>query len=430
MSPRSALRNTALALSLMCAAPRATARIVAVQDMQGLAAAMRNALPGDAITLADGVYPISQKLRGFRNGKEMAPITVRSDHKQGAHIRSTAQIAFEITGAHWQFADLDISGVCALDTDCEHAFHVVGASNGFVLRGNRIADFNAQIKVNADGAHVLPENGLIEHNEFFDSHPRRTNNPVAPINIDNAVGWVVRANFIHDFQKDGSGEGSYGAFVKGGAKKPIIERNLVYCARDRGPMGSMVGLSFGAHGMDADLCPPYWDAAKACDPEVSGGIMRNNIVSGCDDDGIYLFRATGSAILFNTLVRTAGIEFRSASSTGLARGNLMSGTIGAAQGGSFSNGGNVTGLAPAGDLPAWLKYGSGQSSLAGPDLQIADDYCGHPRGKAMDVGAVQVSTGTCALWHWSSTSFHQPLGVGAKTDPGAKIDARRLIHRY
>ena len=274
--------------------------------------------------------------------------------RRGAHIRSSAQIAFEVSGSNWHFADLDIAGVCTRDTECEHAFHVVGSSTGFLLKASRLADFNAHIKVNSNDAHELPAEGVIEGNEFLDSHARHTDNPVAPINIDNAVRWIVRGNLIHDFQKDGTGEGSYGAFVKGGSKAPIIERNLVLCARDRAPLGHMVGLSFGAHGMGAALCPPHWSAAQACDPEVSHGIMRNNIVLNCNDDGIYLNRATQSAILFNTLVRTAGIEFRYPSSSGVARGNLMTGRIIATQGAAPIDGRNVTGVASPQELAAWF----------------------------------------------------------------------------
>jgi parallel beta-helix repeat protein len=391
----------AAVLTIQLGIASADGRTLRVQDGAGLTEAIKVAQAGDIISLADGNYLVTKKMLASSNGSITAPITVRAEHIHGAHIRAAAQIAFEVSGSYWHFADLDIVGICSRDTDCEHAFHVVGASTGFTLIGSRIADFNAHVKVNADLARALPMSGLIENNEFYDSHPRHTNNPVAPINIDNAVGWVVRTNLIHDFQKDGVGEGSYGAFVKGGARSPIIERNLVFCARDAGPIGHMVGLSFGAHGMDANLCPPYWDPARTCDPEVSDGIMRNNIVIDCNDDGIYLNRSAGSAILFNTLVHTVGIEFRFPSSTGVARGNLMNGQIRATEGGQFRDGGNVTDVASPQELAGWfhLPAPAGRRlSLPGPDPQLHDDYCGHSRDGTLDFGAMQVSAATCALW--------------------------------
>jgi parallel beta-helix repeat protein len=385
----------------MLALAPVSAREVAVRDSATLAAAIADARPGDDIVLANGFYPIRHKLRAMAAG----PVTVRADQKDGAHILSSGLIAFEVTAPGWHFANLDIRGVCADDTICEHAFHVVGRADGFQLTGSRLVDFNAQIKVNADPAHNLPANGLIDDNIFFDSHPRHTDNPVAPVNIDNALSWVVRGNLVHDFQKDGTGEGSYGIFVKGGSQNPIIERNIIICASDAPPLGEMVGLSFGAHGMDANLCPPYWDSNRPCAPEVTAGIMRNNIVRNCTGDGIYLNKSAKSQILFNTLERTAGIEFRYPASTGVARGNLAAG-IGATEGGHFTDGGNappppwpdvIAGLA-AGRIPA--KPGArtimlARPTLPGPDPLVAEDFCGRARGSRLDMGAVQTALGPC-----------------------------------
>jgi hypothetical protein len=216
----------------------ALSRQVLVRDSTTLAAAIADARPGDDIVLASGVYPLSHKLQARAAG----PVTVRAAHRYGAQIRSSGLIAFEVTAPFWHFSGLDMRGVCADDTVCEHAFHVVGTASGFQVTDSRLADFNAQIKVNADTAHHLPAHGLIQDNVFFDSHPRHTDNPVAPVNIDNAVSWVVRGNLVHDFQKDGTGEGSYGIFVKGGSQAPLIERNCPsvrmawtrHCARRHG----------------------------------------------------------------------------------------------------------------------------------------------------------------------------------------------------
>lgn len=377
--------GVAASAAVLCVAAAARAHTVPVRDTGELARAIAHAEPGDDIVLADGRYPITRKLTARASGTAQAPITVRAGHRWGAHIDSAGVIAFEVTGAYWRFADLDIRGVCPQDTSCEHAFHVVGAADGFRLTGSRLVDFNAQVKVNADVARHLPAGGLIANNELFDTHPRHTDNPVAPINIDDAVSWVVRANVVHDFQKDGAGEGAYGIFVKGGSRSPILERNFVQCARGARVPGEMVGLSFGAHGMDAALCPPHWDAAVPCDPEVTGGIMRNNIVLNCSGDGIYLNKARDSQILFNELgLGTGGIVFRYPGSTGVARGNVMRAAPVARDGGSFIDGGNS------------IPYGPTRlRSLPGPDPLVPDDYCGRPRLGRLDAGAFQSSLGPC-----------------------------------
>jgi hypothetical protein len=332
---------TACAAAMLLYAAHAVARTIPVHDTPTLAAAIAHATPGDTILLADGTYPIAHKILITISGTQQTPITLRAAHPLRATIRSSGLIAFELTASYWHVAGLDIRGTCANDTDCEHAFHITGNATGFQLTSSRLADFNAHIKVNANFAHALPSNGVIEDSEFFDTHPRHTNNPVAPINIDDAIGWIVRNNIIHDFQKDGTGEDSYGAFVKGGSERPLIERNLITCARDRPMLGRMVGLSFGAHGMDAQLCPPHWDAHTPCDPEVAGGIMRTNIVLNCNGEGIYLNKASGSEILFNTLAQTGGITFRYPSSTGIVRGNLVTSGIRAEDGAHFATNCNV-----------------------------------------------------------------------------------------
>jgi len=398
------IRARATLITTLLFTMHAAAHVVAVRDTGELTDAVTNARAGDDIVLADGTYAVLYKLHADASGTVTAPITVRAEHKLGARILSSDVIGFEVTGANWHFADLDIYGTCRNDTDCEHAFHVVGNASGFHLTGSRLSNFNAHLKVNADGERHLPADGLVENNEFFDSHPRHTDNPVAPVNIDDSVNWIVRGNLIHDFQKDGSGEGSYGAFVKGGSTGALIERNMIQCASNHASLGQMVGLSFGAHGMAPQLCPPHWDAAIQCSPEVTAGIMRNNIIGNCSDDGIYLNKASDSKILYNTLIRTGGIEFRFPASSGVARGNLMTGTIRATDGGHFTDGGNASGIASEQALANWqTPQATGTPHLRnilGPDADVADDYCGRPRGPKLEPGALQTSLGPCPLLHW------------------------------
>jgi parallel beta-helix repeat protein len=388
---------------LALAAGGAAARTVHVAGTQALAQAIAAARAGDDIVLDDGVYDVPHRILASAAGTAAAPITVRAVHRFKAEIRSSGVIAFQVEGPHWMFRDLYVHGVCADDTTCEHAFHVVGAAKDFRLIGNKLADFNAHLKVNADTARVLPDDGLVEGNEVFDTHSRATTNPVAPINIDNAAGWVVRGNLIYDFGKaQGSGV-SYGAFVKGGAASPVMERNLVICSRFHAPVGEMVGLSFGAGNMDPKLCVPHWGDGAACDPEVTGGIMRNNIVVSCSDDGIYLNKSRDTQLLFNTLVGTNGIEFRYEGSTGVVRGNLMDSTARGRDGGHFADGGNLSGVAGladryrnarTGDLR--LRFTPPGVARGGADAQVPADFCGRPRAAPLDMGALQSSLGDCA----------------------------------
>lgn len=95
----------------------------------------------------------------------MAPIVVRAANRLKAKVRFNTVEGFKVSGPYWRFDGLDVVGICPVDSDCEHAFHVSGRAVGFQLLRSRVADFNAQLKVNAspaaDGGYDIPRQGLI-----------------------------------------------------------------------------------------------------------------------------------------------------------------------------------------------------------------------------------------------------------------------------
>lgn len=412
-------RAFALAISgiITLSAAESAAKQVPVSTPTELYAAITAATAGDEIILAPGTYAFSSGVAPLSSqhitcapaGTPDAPIVVRAATPFAAKLEFDLLDGFNVTGPNWHFEGLDIRGVCADDSSCEHAFHVVGTAKGFVARGNRLSDFNAEVKVNAapssDGTtHDLPDGGLLEGNEVWDSHPRNTGNPVTKFNIDNGSSWIVRANFIHDFTKAGGDGTSYGVFNKGGAKSPLFERNLVICALDDQSMGTRIGLSFGGGGQSPVTCAPAFDASVPCDPEIQDGVMRNNIIVNCSDVGIYINKGKNTTLLHNTLISTSGIDFRFASTTGEAHGNVLDGKIHPRDGGTFTGDDNLTvtlgdfqgfytdplkgDLTKKGDLAALLHKGKASPLLP-------DDYCARPRGATPDWGALESSLGDC-----------------------------------
>lgn len=383
----------------------ASTRTVKVTDTKSLVAAIGDAQSGDTILLADGTYNLGSKLKVDADGDAQHPIIVKAEHRFKAIIRVSSQIGFEVTGPYWEFRDLEVRGVCATDTDCEHAFHVVGA-DGFHLIGNRVVDFNAHVKANANFDHTMPSDALIEGNEFFDSHPRRTTNPVTPLDLDNANRWVIRGNFIYDFHKLQGDQVSYGGYVKGGGEAPVFEKNLVLCGRKDLAGGTRIGLSLGGGGMSPDLCAPHWDGNTPCDPETTGGIIRNNLIANCSDVGIYLNRAQGTAVLFNTLVRTHGIDFRFQTSTGEAKGNVLAARLNNRDDADFTSDKNLQRQTSSMFEDLYQNADGGDFRLkgnpaaligkGGTDPRVTDDFCGRPRTGALDLGALQSSLGDCA----------------------------------
>lgn len=381
--------------------------VIAVSTPAELTTAIDGASPGDEIVLADGTYRMTGATCDTA-GTEAMPIVVRAASPLGAKIEFDGLEGFKVTAAHWHFEDLDITGVCATDSNCEHAFHVYGAAHGFVLRRSRVRDFNAQLKVNASqisGTYVTPNNGLIEYNELGDTRTRNTSNPVTKLNIDTGDDWIVRGNYLHDAHKGGGDTISYAAFMKSGGNRGLFERNLVICSKDT-TGGTRIGLSFGGGGTGNAFCAPAFDSAVPCTVEHRDGIIRNNIIANCSDVGIYLNEATNTKVLYNTLIGTAGVDFRFMTTSGEARGNVATGMIRTRDQATMTAADNMTAVAVS-QFSAWyqaplagdLTVVGDVSSLigAGPaHASIVDDYCGQTRpAGALTLGAIEHSLPGC-----------------------------------
>lgn len=395
-------------LAIVLASTPAAAEVIAVATPAELTAAISNAAPGHEIVLADGTYALAANVSCSATGLPAQPIIVRAANPLAARVDFDAVEGFKVTGAHWHFEGLDVHGACADDNDCEHAFHVSGAAEGFVLRGSRVVDFNAQLKVNAsqiNGTFVTPNNGLIENCELFDTRGRNTGNPVTKLNIDTGDDWIVRGNLLHDGEKLGGDTVSYLAFMKSGGRRGLFERNVVLCSRDT-TGGTRIGLSFGGGGTAPQFCAPAFDAGTPCAIEHEGGTIRNNIIASCSDVGIYINRGHDSHVLYNTIIDTAGVDFRFDTSTGEAAGNLLSGIVNPREGGTVTATGNLDNIdlamfetwyadPAAGDLMAIGDLA--QLIGAGPArADVTDDFCAQPRpAGALTLGAIEHSVGGC-----------------------------------
>lgn len=389
----------------------AHAGVINVSSAAELVAAIDAAQPGDEIVLADGTYLLTGASCDVA-GTAAQPIVVRAATPLGAKLELDSLEGFRVTAAHWHFEGLDIRGTCAVDSSCEHAFHVSGAADGFVLRNSRVMDFNAQLKVNASKlgeVYVTPNRGVVEYNELGDTRPRDTSNPVTKLNIDTGDDWVVRGNYLHDARKLGGDGVSYAAFLKSGGKRGLVERNLVVCATagaTGATGGTRIGLSFGGGGTGNQFCAPAFDPAVPCSIEHDGGTIRNNIIASCSDVGIYLNRARDSKILHNTLIGTAGIDFRFATTSGEATGNVLTGMVRTRDGATMTASANRQAVTVAmfqamyrapltGDL---VVTGDVTGLLGGApaDADVPDDYCGVTRAASMiALGAIEHSLPGC-----------------------------------
>jgi hypothetical protein len=397
-------------LALLLVSGPGLAAVKNVSTVSQLQSALSSAQAGDEIILSDGTYDVGTNLSCAAEGTAALPITVRAANRHAARIRFNASEGFKVSGRYWTFDGLDIEGVCATDSACAHAFHVTGHAENFVLRRNRLRNFDAQLKVNAtrnaSGVYEMPHRGLVEHNEVYDTRARSTGSPVTKLNIDTGDDWVVRDNYVHDFSKVGGI--SYGAFMKSGGKRGVFERNLVICTKDAPAGNTRIGLSFGGGGTGNAFCAPAFDASVPCDPEHSDGILRNNVIINCSDVAIYLNKAANTKVLFNTLIATTGVDFRFASTTGEAHGNVLSSAIRVRDGGRFDAGTNLMNVAMTtwngwyqAPLSGDLRIKGSVSQLIGAAAaraSVTNDYCVRPRpvGSPNSLGALEHSLGDCA----------------------------------
>ena len=304
-----------------------TDTLVASADQARVAIAA--ARPGQVITFLPGIYRFEgSNVRVNQAGSAAAPITLRAAAAGSVLLEFAMVEGFNVTAPYWRFENLVIRGACATHGDCEHAFHVVGGAHHFAAVNNTITDFNAHFKINgSDGR--FPDFGTIEHNTLSNSSARQTSNPVSLIDLVAASDWTIRANLISDFIKAEGNQVSYGAFAKGGGSRNRFVGNVVICERllARQP-GQRVGISLGGGATG----PAYCRDGK-CITEQSGSTIESNLVSACSDAGIYLNSAANSRIAHNTLLDTAGIDVRFATSSAKVTGNLVDGPIRARNGG-------------------------------------------------------------------------------------------------
>lgn len=372
-------------------------KVVLVGSSDEAHQAFAAALPGDVITFLPGTYRFAPRApQALRPGAEGKPITVRAIEPGTVLIEMNATEGFLVDAPFWTFENLSIRGVCAQHRVCEHAFHVVGKARGFTALNNTITDFNAHFKINGD-AKDFPDQGRIEGNTLTNASVRVTANPVTPIDIVAASGWIVRRNLISDFLKGGGDRISYGAFAKGGGSDNLFEQNALLCEHKlQGQPGQRVGLSLGGGGTGKDYCRD-----RRCITEQDRSELRNNLVAACSDAGIYLNNAAASRLVHNSVIDTAGVQLRHAATSATLEGNLVDGAI-HVQGGALLHGAdNLTSpiaYAYAGYHPlralyesagaldfAWDGAAPRRSNPGGPER----DLCGAVRKQPAAYGAIE-----------------------------------------
>jgi|GEM_PF-3600447 len=201
-------------------------------------------------------------------------------------------------------------------------------------------------------------------------------------------GWIIRGNVVENIKRPNDGI-AYGIFFKGNSIDTVIENNLI--------KNSFIALSFGGGGTD-----PAVVRNGDTTYEHRGGIMRNNIIWGTVDTGIYMNQAHDFKVYNNTVWSSTehpnSIESRFAGSSGEIRNNIASMQIANRDGGTSVLSNNITEAAD--DMFADAAGGDfhllGTATTAidqGYTLpeDVAFDFDGNarPGGSSYDIGAYE-----------------------------------------
>ncbi len=303
-----------------------------VTDETALLKALKNAPPGSDIVLASGKYQIKERSIALGNhGIKEQPIRLRAEAVGSVVLELNSYEGFYINKAFWIFEDLIFKGMCATDSACEHAMHIVGDADNLIIQNNEFINFNSHIKSNGWVNHrtrtkAFPDSVTVNHNTFINEWRRDTGSAITPLDIIGGNDWLIKQNFIADFSKAAGNQISYAAFLKGGGENGVFEDNLVSCewkVPHQSPNDVRVGLSFGGGGTGKQYCQ-----TEECDVEHYNGKMLKNTIVNCPNDvGIYLNKALDSLLVENVVFNSVGIDVRFPETRVTATGNVLDGRL-------------------------------------------------------------------------------------------------------
>ncbi|MDP6345023.1 MAG: right-handed parallel beta-helix repeat-containing protein [Alphaproteobacteria bacterium] len=366
----------------------------AIASWRDVRRAVKGAVAGDVITVPPGGYVLGRRdvIDFAASGTKERPIVLRAEKLGSVQLEVETVEAMRIAGSHLVIENFEMTGVCGAHDRCEHAIHLKPGARNVAIRSNRLIDFNAAIKSSVDRNGDGADDVLVEGNSIYNLTPRKTRNPVTPIDVNGGQRWRVIGNYIADFAKALRGKVSFGAFLKNNSRDGLFEANLIICEQ-RHTGGIRLGLSLGGGGSKSVV-------------EHSNGTIRNNIIMNCPQDvGIYLNRAKDSRIYNNIIYNTVGIDVRYRQSTADIRNNVMSGRIKNRSGGSHQAVANRTQVSQR-QFRAWFvdpRKGDFRPRDGAPVIAAGvavpgglKDFCGHARDStSIDQGAMMAGGPPC-----------------------------------
>ena len=290
------------------------AREIHVSTFSQLKTACQTARPGDTITVAPGTYTITGVDRIWIVNRP-GPVLVRGKTGNPRDVviqgkgqdNSSVWVVFNLDySPRWTFKDLTTRRTYY------HGFKFDHTSTDCVLKNIIMLDHGESgVKGTCDPASgVYPDRLTVDGCEIgFTSPDGGTRTVVEGVDGVGVNDWIIRNCRFINVQR--GGKPAFGVFTKGNSSNTIIESNRFE--------NCFIGASFGGGG----TAPQYFrDNNRAY--EHSNGVIRNNIIIGCPDAGIYINKGRNAKVYNNTIFECVlTIQLRFPQSTGDVRNNLV-----------------------------------------------------------------------------------------------------------
>jgi len=392
--------------------------VVDVCSKDDILGAIADASPGDVITVCPGTFDFDQLIDVANDGEGPARIFLRAEELGTVTFNLSHIENFKISGKFWVFENIYFNGECVSESDCEHAFHIVGDADDVIFRNNEIVNFASHVKLNGTVVGDGPEKSFPDRIMFIRNFWHNTkyipnNAPHNILNLDGGKEHVIRGNIFADFNTPESLPKSASAvYPKASTLGVLIEQNLIVCEKARTAGETARGIELG-DGAPASICDGDPDMDGLGDCEENGqnqeAIVRNNIIMSCNNGGsatgVMVSSDRASKIYHNTVYnadpRNAAFYIGHADHDTLWRYNILENgfnTDSAKR--PLNEADNVTPTlaemnaifsAPlSGDFS--LLGGRNITEQSPSDAVVAHDFCGYPRGEEADLGAIEYST--------------------------------------
>ena len=136
-----------------------TMHTVAVDSVEKLQRALKNASAGDAIILKPGTYRISERLVLGTDGTPDRPLVLRGEDVANTVLELDGNAGLQVSGKYWTLSDLIVRGQCG-QQQCPKLVDIGSRADAFTVRNLFVTGLQSLMQVSAIPGPTVP--GLVD----------------------------------------------------------------------------------------------------------------------------------------------------------------------------------------------------------------------------------------------------------------------------